>query len=84
MPTEIQLAFDDDNHQAAAMAHIRARLASLPDGELVEDAEGVRLVLDAEDEMAALVRAQVLVTGALDGTDIEPSSVRRSAAGWPV
>jgi len=59
------------------------RLGKLADGELVEDDEGVRLVLDADDSTAALARAETIVRGALDGTDMDPAGVRRSAgAGW--
>jgi hypothetical protein len=59
------------------MERLRA-LPTLPDGELIEDDEGTRFELISDDPKAGLVRAQVLVRGALDGTDIDPSSVRRS------
>ena len=82
MPTDVHLSFDDDEHRDAVLGRLRA-LGTLPDGELIEDEDGDRFALDAEDPKAALVRAQILVRGALDGTDIDPSSVRRSVAdGW--
>ena len=81
MPTEVYLNFDDDDHRRAVLAHLRA-LPILPDGEFVEADNDVRFALDADDPNAALARAHVLVRGALDGTDIDPASVRLSPGGW--
>jgi hypothetical protein len=82
MPTNVHLGFDDDDHREAVMERLRA-LPTLPDGELVEDDDGAHFALPGDDPNAAVIRAQTLVRGALDGTDIDPASVRLSPdAGW--
>jgi hypothetical protein len=80
MPTDVYLDFDDGDHREAVVERLRA-LPELPDGQLIEDDEGVRLALDADDPNAALIRAHTLVRGALDGTDMDPDRVRKSLAG---
>lgn len=75
---DVHLSFDDDEHREAVVERLRS-LGTLPDGELIEDDEGVRLALDGDDPNAAVVRTEVLLRGALDGTNIDPASVRKSA-----
>lgn len=44
-----------------------------------EDDEGYFMVINAEDPRAARATTQTMLRAALDGTDIDPASVRASA-----
>lgn len=48
MPTNVHRRFEDDEHREAVVEHLRG-LETLPDAELLEDDEGVRLALDTDD-----------------------------------
>jgi hypothetical protein len=56
------------------------RLAKLVEaGDVTTDDGGARVSFDdVESPIAAIVRAQMLIHGACDGTEIQPASVRRS------
>lgn len=84
MPTDVYLSFDNPDDRPTVLKALRRSLGPVRETELVDDSEGVRLTVDADDPRASLVSVQTLLRGALDGTAIQPESVRRSlGVPWP-
>ena len=78
---DVFLAFDDESLRDTVVERLQT-LGPLPDGAFVQDGDGVRLALDGEDPHAGIVRAQSLIRGVLDGTDLDPDRIRLSTGGF--
>ncbi|HEX3874146.1 MAG TPA: hypothetical protein VHW26_08365 [Solirubrobacteraceae bacterium] len=72
----VALRFSSDDDRQVLAPRLRDLV---PDGEVTDDDAGTQLVFtDVESPVAALVRAQMLIHRACAGTDVAPSSVRRT------
>lgn len=78
MPMNVYLRFDLEDGRAEIEDRLRKAGAQMRGGELIEEDGEMYFRFDTEDENAALVRAQTIVRGVTDGTDIDPSLIART------
>lgn len=69
MAIAVRLILETGTHRQAVLERLRDFLP-VPDGQLIEDGEDVRVSVPTDDENLATERAKAIVRGALDGTDI--------------